>query len=156
VVSRADRAWCADTNNDPAGAALHRLSSRAVGFGELKAMVAEGFMAIAGARRRWARVPRHAMGCRSAFRRAHIRVGGNRRAAAGSDSPPPQERNRRSLHYATPDFLWRLMALANSMRLSLMKAAYVAVSSAAWQEIRVRSGRDDIVPRLRRSDPLLD
>ena len=35
------------------------------------------------------------------------------------------------------------MALAYSMRLSLMKAAYVAVSGAAWQEIRVRSGRDD-------------
>ena len=29
------------------------------------------------------------------------------------------------------------------MRLSLTKAAHVAVSSAAWQEIRVRSGRDD-------------
>jgi hypothetical protein len=29
------------------------------------------------------------------------------------------------------------------MRLSLMKGAHAAVSSAAWQEIRVRSGRDD-------------
>jgi hypothetical protein len=29
------------------------------------------------------------------------------------------------------------------MRLSLTKAAHVAMSSAAWQEIRVRSGRDD-------------
>jgi hypothetical protein len=51
--------------------------------------------------------------------------------------------NRRSLHSATPDFLWRLVALASFMRLSLMKAAYVVVSGAAGQEIRVRSGRDD-------------
>jgi len=28
------------------------------------------------------------------------------------------------------------------MRLSLMKAAHVVASFAAWQEIRVRSGRD--------------
>jgi hypothetical protein len=33
--------------------------------------------------------------------------------------------------------------LANIMRLSLTKGAHAAVSSAAWQEIRVRSGRDD-------------
>jgi hypothetical protein len=33
-----------------------------------------------------------------------------------------------------------LVALANFMRLSLMKAAHVVVSGAAWQEIRVRSG----------------
>jgi hypothetical protein len=31
------------------------------------------------------------------------------------------------------------------MRLSLRKAAHAAMSSAAWQEIRVRSGRDDKV-----------
>jgi hypothetical protein len=36
-----------------------------------------------------------------------------------------------------------LVALANFMRLSLMKAARVVASCAAWQEIRVRSGRDD-------------
>jgi hypothetical protein len=42
--------------------------------------------------------------------------------------------NRRSLHYASPDFLLRLVALA-----SFMKAAYVVVSVAAWREIRVRS-----------------
>jgi hypothetical protein len=54
-----------------------------------------------------------------------------------------QKRNRRSLHYATPDFLSRLVALANFMRLSLRKAAHAAVSRAAWQKIRVRSGRDD-------------
>ena len=39
---------------------------------------------------------------------------------------------------ASPDFLSRLVALANFMRLSLRKAAYAAMSSAAWQEIRVR------------------
>jgi hypothetical protein len=50
--------------------------------------------------------------------------------------------NRRSLHYATPDFLLSLVALAILMRLSLTKAAYVAMSSAALQKIRVRSGRD--------------
>jgi hypothetical protein len=36
-----------------------------------------------------------------------------------------------------------LVALANVMRLSLMKAAPVVASRAAWQEIRVRFGRDD-------------
>jgi hypothetical protein len=38
--------------------------------------------------------------------------------------------NRRSLHYATPDFLLSLVALANFMRLSLLKAAHAVVSSA--------------------------
>jgi G:T-mismatch repair DNA endonuclease (very short patch repair protein) len=52
-------------------------------------------------------------------------------------------RNCRSLRYATPDFLLSVVALAILMRLSLTKAAYAAMSSAAWQEIRVRSGRDD-------------
>jgi hypothetical protein len=33
--------------------------------------------------------------------------------------------------------------LANFMRFSLWKAAHAVMSSAAWQEIRVRSGRDD-------------
>jgi hypothetical protein len=51
-------------------------------------------------------------------------------------------RLRRSDHLGlvpspSPDFLWNLVALANFMRLSLKKAAYVASSSAAWQEIRV-------------------
>ena len=36
-----------------------------------------------------------------------------------------------------PDFLWSLVALASLMRLSLLKAAHVAVASAAYQEIRV-------------------
>jgi len=40
---------------------------------------------------------------------------------------------------ASPDFLLNLMALANFMRLSLLKGAPAALSSAAWQEIRVRS-----------------
>jgi hypothetical protein len=40
--------------------------------------------------------------------------------------------NRRSLHYATPDFLWKLVALANIMRLSIKKGAYAVLSSAAW------------------------
>ena len=43
----------------------------------------------------------------------------------------------------TPNFLWNLVALADSMRLSLRKGAHVGASSAAWQEIRLRSGRDD-------------
>ena len=47
--------------------------------------------------------------------------------------------NRRSLHYAAPDFLWNLVALANFMRLSLRKGADVVLASTAWQEIRVRS-----------------
>ncbi len=51
--------------------------------------------------------------------------------------------NSRSLHYATPDFLLTLVALMYLMRPSLRKGAYAALSSAAWQEIRVRSGRDD-------------
>jgi hypothetical protein len=36
-----------------------------------------------------------------------------------------RKENRRSLHYATPNFLLRLVALANFMRLSLGKAARV-------------------------------
>jgi hypothetical protein len=51
--------------------------------------------------------------------------------------------NCRSLHFATPDFLWKLVGLVYFMRPSLRKGAQVVLSSAAWQEIRVRSGRDD-------------
>jgi hypothetical protein len=54
-----------------------------------------------------------------------------------------RERDRRSLHFATLDFLLRLVALAKFMLLSLMKAANDVASCAAWQEIQVRSGRDD-------------
>jgi hypothetical protein len=49
----------------------------------------------------------------------------------------------RSLHSATPDFLLTLVASVHSMRPSLRKGAHAFLSSAAWQEIRVRSGRDD-------------
>jgi hypothetical protein len=41
---------------------------------------------------------------------------------------------------ASPDFLLVLVALAGSMRLSLMKAAHVAASREAREEIRVRLG----------------
>ena len=36
-----------------------------------------------------------------------------------------------------------LVASANFMRLSLRKGAYAALSSAVWQAIRLRFGRDD-------------
>jgi hypothetical protein len=54
----------------------------------------------------------------------------NKRVRAGRTADPS----------ASPDFLLDLVALANFMRLSLLKGAHVALSSAAWQEIRVRSG----------------
>ena len=44
------------------------------------------------------------------------------------------ERNSRSLHYATPDFLLRLVASANFMRLSLLKAAHVAAGERSVVE----------------------
>jgi hypothetical protein len=44
------------------------------------------------------------------------------------------EAHRRSLRSAAPDFLWKLVALANIMRLSLKKGARTALSSIAWQE----------------------
>jgi hypothetical protein len=40
-------------------------------------------------------------------------------------------------NYAIPDFLLKLVALANFMRLSSRKGAHAALSSAAKQEIRV-------------------
>ena len=49
----------------------------------------------------------------------------------------------RSLHYAPPDFLLRLVALANFMRLSLTKAVYADVGECRVAGIRVRSSRDD-------------
>jgi hypothetical protein len=39
-----------------------------------------------------------------------------------------------------PDFLWRLVALIHSMRLSLMKGAHADLSSTAWQEIGIKPG----------------
>jgi hypothetical protein len=56
---------------------------------------------------------------------------------------PIRLRSGQALHFAPPDFLWNLLASANFMRLSLRKGAHAALSSAVWQEIRVRSGRDD-------------
>ena len=43
-------------------------------------------------------------------------------------------RNSRSLHCATPHFLFRSVALANFLRLPLREAAYVAAGAAAMQE----------------------
>jgi hypothetical protein len=37
-----------------------------------------------------------------------------------------------------PDFLWRLVALIHSMRLSLTKGARADLSGMAWQEIGVK------------------
>ena len=54
-----------------------------------------------------------------------------------------EKRNRRSLHGAPPDFLLNLVGPTSFMRLSLRKAAHVALSTAAQQDIRVRSVRDD-------------
>jgi len=56
---------------------------------------------------------------------------------------PVRLRSGQALHYATPDFLLSLVASASFMRLSLLKAAHVAVGEIRVQEIRVRSGRDD-------------
>ena len=38
----------------------------------------------------------------------------------------------------SPDFLWNLVASVNFMRLSSRKGARAVLSSASWQEIRVR------------------
>ena len=42
--------------------------------------------------------------------------------------------NRRSLHYATPDFLSSLVALANFMLLSILKAAHAGVGERSGVE----------------------
>ena len=41
-----------------------------------------------------------------------------------------EESNRRSLHFATPDFLLSLMTPVSFMRLSLLKAAHVGVAES--------------------------
>jgi hypothetical protein len=41
--------------------------------------------------------------------------------------------------HVPPDFLWSLLALANFMRLSLLKAAHAGVGWSRVQEIRVAS-----------------
>ena len=61
--------------------------------------------------------------------------------------------NRRSLHYAPPYFLSSLLALVKFMRLSLLKAAQAVVSSAVWQEIRVRQFCLSIVFRVSKGCP---
>jgi hypothetical protein len=48
-----------------------------------------------------------------------------------------------SLRFVPPDFLWSSVVLIKCVRLSLRKGAFVALFGAAWQEIRVRFGRDD-------------
>jgi hypothetical protein len=52
--------------------------------------------------------------------------------------PPKLRENRKShtLRYATQDFLSRVVALANFMRLSLLKAAHVAAGECRVAEIR--------------------
>ena len=63
-------------------------------------------------------------------------------------------KNRRSLHYAPPDFLSRPVALMICMRLSLQRAAHAVVASSAKQEIRVRSGENQAATsRLRVGGP---
>ena len=54
-----------------------------------------------------------------------------------------EKRNCGSLRFAPPDFLLNLVDSASFMRLSSRKAADAVLSTAAQQEIRVRSGRDD-------------
>ena len=57
---------------------------------------------------------------------------------------PIRFRSGQALHYAPPDFLLGLVAVGKLYPpFPNRKGAYVALSSAAWQEIRVRSGRDD-------------
>src|ERR1700689_3618868 len=57
--------------------------------------------------------------------------------------------NRRSVHYATPEFLWSLVALANFVRLSLRKAAHAVLSKVVQHEIRVRSVENHCPQRLK-------
>jgi hypothetical protein len=51
-----------------------------------------------------------------------------------SNDPASCTNNERWVPHC-PDFLWRLVALIHSMRLSLMKGAHADFSCAAWQEI---------------------
>jgi hypothetical protein len=46
-----------------------------------------------------------------------------------------QEENPQLSPLRTPDFLSKLVTLANIMRLLLKKGAHAALSGAAWQEI---------------------
>src|ERR1700734_1362159 len=60
----------------------------------------------------------------------------------GSAAPPVLHNLGDPSTSPSPDFLWNLVALANLMRLSLLKGARAASSSAAWQEIRVPGWAD--------------
>ncbi len=85
----------------------------------------------------------------AAWQEIRVRFGPNEQTAgarfANSLVGPPFEgkAHSRSLHFAPPYFLWNLVALMHFMRLSLQKGAHEVLSGAAWQEIRVRFGRDD-------------
>jgi hypothetical protein len=57
---------------------------------------------------------------------------GRKSRASGPKQCANHKKNRRSLHYAPPDFLFNLIALAILMRLSLRKGAYVDAASSAW------------------------
>jgi hypothetical protein len=57
-----------------------------------------------------------------------------RGASWESNGPASCTNNKRWVPHC-PDFLWRLVALIHSMRLSLMKGAHADFSCAAWQEI---------------------
>src|ERR1700733_10617112 len=67
----------------------------------------------------------------------------------GSAAPPALHNLRDPSPSPFPDFLWNLVALANFMRLSLLKGARAASSSAAWQEIRVPGWAEVWVQALR-------
>jgi hypothetical protein len=54
-----------------------------------------------------------------------------RRTSRAKESELELKENHRSLHYAIPDFLWKVAALANIMRLSLKKGAHAVVAGAA-------------------------
>src|ERR1700733_5665043 len=67
----------------------------------------------------------------------------------GSAAPPALHNLGDPSPSPSPDFLWNLVALANFMRLSLLKGARAASSSAAWQEIRVPGWAEVWLPALR-------
>ena len=54
-------------------------------------------------------------------------------------SPSPSGLGSRLAAGPPPDFLWDLVAPVSFMRLSSWKGAHAVLSSAAWQEIRVRA-----------------
>src|SRR3984885_9561331 len=67
----------------------------------------------------------------------------------GSAAPPALHNLGDPSPSPPPDFLWNLVALANFMRLSVLKGARAASSSAAWQEIRVPRWAEVWLPALR-------